>query len=252
MYTTETDGNTTILRLEHGKANALDLELLQAVDEQLREFEASDQRALVVTGTGSVFCAGVDLFRLLEGGDAYLAGFLTTLNACFRRLVSIEKPIVAAVNGHAIAGGCLLAIACDLRVMAEGRGKVGVTELFVGVPFPAIGLELLRAALAPRAFQDLTLTGRLCGADEAASLGLVHEVVATDGAMPRALELAAHMGSVLPETFALTKRQMRRPLLAALDGGLAAHDEDVAARWRDPEVHATVREFLDATIGKRQ
>lgn len=252
MYTTDTDGRTTILRLEHGKANALDLELLQALDEQLRVFEASDQRALVLTGSRSIFCAGVDLFRLLDGGDDYPSAFLAALDACFRRLYSVEKPIVGAVNGHAIAGGCLLAIACDHRVMAEDRGKVGVTELFVGVPFPAFALEMLRATLAPHSFEDLVLTGRLCGPAEAASIGLVHELAPADRVLERALEVAGHLGSVLPATFALTKRQMRRPVLHSVDAALARHDEHVAQRWRDPEVRATIREFLDATIGKRQ
>lgn len=250
MIEIETRDTTTILRLEHGKANALDLELLQALDEQLAEFGKSEQRAMVITGRGRIFSAGVDLFRLLEDGEAYLEGFLTALQSAMRNLYAIEKPIVAAVNGHAIAGGCVIAAACDHRVMADGKGKIGVSELYVGVPFPPIALEIMRASLAPHVVDDLVLTGRLVGPVEAQHFGLVHGVVPPDELLDAALQGAAHLGSVLPDTFALTKRALRQPVLRAVDEDFAAIGEEVAAQWRKPEVHATIREFLDATIGK--
>src|SRR5262245_59081980 len=108
------DGILT-LRLAHGKASALDIELLDAM---LRELDgaADDVRALVLTGTGSIFCAGVDLFRLTREGADYVRRFLPLLSRFLRTLFAFPRPVVAAVNGHAIAGGCIIVLASDARL----------------------------------------------------------------------------------------------------------------------------------------
>ena len=140
---TEADG-ISILRLQHGKANALDVELCQALTKALEAFRQSASKALVVTGTGKMFSAGVDLVRLSNEGAAYVRAFLPAMNGMFETLFSLLKPVVAAVNGHAIAGGCIIACAADRRVMAEQGGRIGIPELLVGVPFPVVPLEIVR------------------------------------------------------------------------------------------------------------
>src|SRR5215470_4607203 len=120
------------LRLAHGKASLLDVELLDAL---LRELDgvAEDVRALILTGTGSIFSAGVDLFRLTQEGKDYVRRFLPLLSRLLCTLFTFPRPVVAAASGHAIAGGCVLVVACDIRLMAEGAGRIGVPELLVGV-----------------------------------------------------------------------------------------------------------------------
>ena len=124
------------LRLVHGKVSAIDVELLDAL---LRELDgvADDVRALILTGTGSIFSAGVDLFRLTQGGADYVRRFLPLLSRFLRTLFTFPRPVVAAVNGHAIAGGCVMVLACDARLMAKGAGTIGLPELLVGVTSPA-------------------------------------------------------------------------------------------------------------------
>ena len=111
-----------LLRMNRGKVNALDAELLQELGAALDGVEASPARALVLTGAGPAFSAGVDLFRLLEGGAAHIREFLPLLRGVGRRLCAFPKPPVAAVNGHAIADGPLLLVSCDRRILARGRG----------------------------------------------------------------------------------------------------------------------------------
>src|SRR5262249_18597291 len=137
----QTDGVLT-LRLAHGKASAMDAELLDAL---LRELDgiAEDVRAVVLTGTASIFSAGVDLFRLTRDGADYVRRFIPLLCRCLRALFAFPRPVVAAANGHAIAGGCILVLAADYRLMADGVGRIGVPELLVGVPFPAAALEIV-------------------------------------------------------------------------------------------------------------
>lgn len=251
MIHREDRGPIAVLRMAHGKANALDSELLEALDRGFRELEDARPDALVLTGTGSIFSAGVDLFRVLDGGAAYLASFLPVLSRAVRRLFAFPRPVVAAVNGHAIAGGCILACACDLKVMAEGEGRIGVPELRVGVPFPVAPLEVLRFAVPPQHLQELAYAGRTYGAAEAHEWGLIDELVPPEAVLDRALEAAGRLAAIPRESFEFTKAQLRRPALERID---ALHDEldpRVAAQWARPEVREHIREYVARTIGKR-
>src|SRR5262249_12232253 len=134
------------LRLAHGKASALDVELLDALLGELNG-AGEDVRAVILTGTGSIFSAGGDLFRVTRGGADYVRRCLPLLSRFLRTLFTFPRPVVAAVNGHAIAGGCVIVLACDTRLMAEGTGTIGVPELVVGVPFPTSALEVVRFAV---------------------------------------------------------------------------------------------------------
>ncbi len=248
MLTVEMRGDVMVLRMEHGKANALDLELLQALAARLDEIESS-ATALVLTGRGSIFSAGVDLFRLLDGGGGYLDRFLPALDGALRRLFTLPRPAVAAVNGHAIAGGCILALACDHRILADGPGRLGVPEQQVGVPFPALPLEIVRAALAPHHAQEAITTGRTYAASEALARGFADELVPPDRLLDRACEVAAALGAIPAPTFALTKRQLRRPALRRAEEQADLAPE-VAAIWAAESTQRTIRAYLDRTLRK--
>src|SRR5262245_2597151 len=116
-------GRVAILKLAHGKANAMDLAFCEEMLERLRELAAAPTQAVVIAGHGTIFSAGVDLLRASEGGPDYIRRFLPPLRRMFEEVFFFPKPVVAAVNGHAIAGGCILACAADRRLMARGRGR---------------------------------------------------------------------------------------------------------------------------------
>ncbi len=233
---TENDGIVT-LRLAHGKVSALDLEFGEEIRRQL---EASlDARAVILTGTGSSFCAGVDLFRMTGGGEEYVDHYWPVLTRMFAELFEFPRPVVAAANGHAIAGGCLIVAACDWRLMSGGR--IGVPELLVGVPFPAIAMDILKFA-AGRDAQWLAYSGATLQPEEARQRGLIDEVVAPGDLLPRANEVAEKLAAIPAESFRITKLQLRR-----------GTDLDYKARamWLRPEVHAHIREYLARTVGKK-
>lgn len=238
-----------VLRMEHGKVNALDLELLQALGGELTEVGASDARALVLTGSGTNFSAGLDLIRFLEAGRDYVEGLLPALDGALRALVRLPMPAIAAVNGHAIAGGFVLACACDHRLCAAGSARLGVTELPVGVPFPSLPLELVRA-VAGRQVRELVYGGGLVSAGEALRLGLVDELVEPEGLLERAIELARRRAAVPREAFALTKRQLREPLLRRAARLAESHDPEVIAAWTRPETREAIRAFVERTLKK--
>ncbi len=250
MIQREDDDGIAVLRLDHGKVSALDLELLDELDALLAELRASAPAAVVLTGTGSTFSAGVDLYRVLDGGEAYVARFLPALSRALLALFSFPRPTVAAINGHAIAGGCILACACDLKVMAAGKGRIGVPELRVGVPFPAAAFEVLRFAVPRQHLQAMTYTGRTFAPEEALDHGLVDELAPSERLRERAIEAARELASIPPETFELTKREARGPARGRIEAQGPEVDPAVAAAWSDPTIHRVIREFLDRTIGK--
>jgi enoyl-CoA hydratase len=248
MITRKDRGSIAIVRIQHGKANTMDLELLGEVSRELAKLEDEPIKALVVTGSGRVFSAGVDLFRLLEGGAEYVRAFVPKLNSVLLELYRFSKPVIAALNGHAIAGGFILACCCDRRVMAQDAGKVGLTELPVGVPFPSVPLEVVRSVVPSRILRDLVYGGRLFLADEALQAGLVDETVEIEGLMDRAVEVAAELTRIPADAFGLTKQWIQEPVLRRLERSATAHDAEVLRAWSDPETHAAIRRYVDATL----
>lgn len=249
MIHLEPRDSVAVLRIEHGKANAADVELFDGLVQRLEEVERSAATAVVLTGTGKMFSAGVDLFRVLDGGSAYLREFLPKLAGGLQRLLTFPRPVVAAVNGHAIAGGCVLACACDRRLMAEPGGVIGLTELLVGVPFPVAALETVRELLPACHLQDLVYRGRTLRPGEARAIGLVDELVEPGELLERSLATAAELAAIPEPAFALTKRLLRAPLLERIERYAGEIDAAVLENWSRPETAAAIRAFLDRTLG---
>ena len=235
MIDVEERGGVQVVRMEHGKVNALDLELLHAITTTFTELDESDARAIVLTGAGRAFSAGVDLWRMIDGGAGYVRKFLPALDAAFLAVFAVGKPVVAAVNGHAIAGGAIFAAACDQRVMSAGT--IGVTELLVGVPFPATALHILSYAMGSREAQQAVLTGRTLTPQDALAAGHIDEI----GAMAAAIERATALAEIPPDTFRLTKAQLHET---------TRHqpDEDVEKLWIRAVEDGRIERYLTRTV----
>lgn len=252
MIEREDRDHVAILRMQHGKANAIDPDLFADLDTRLDELEAEENpRAVVLTGTGSMFSAGVDLFKVVEGGAPYLELLLGKLGTTVERLFSWPHPVVVAVNGHAIAGGCVLAAAGDHRVMTSSeRTRIGVSELMVGVPFPTAAFEVMRYRV-PLHVEELVFSGRLLDAREAHDRRLVEELVDPEAVLDRACEVAAAYGAIPAATFAMTKAHLRRPTVERIAQIAPELDPQVLRQWSKPESLAGIRRFLEATVGKK-
>jgi len=242
-------GDVAMLRMAHGKANALDLELSTALTSELEAYRQSAAKALVLIGTGKMFSAGVDLVRVSHEGAPYLREFLPAVGRTFETLFSLHKPVVAAVNGHAIAGGCIMVCASDYRVMARQPGRIGIPELLVGVPFPVVALEIMRFAAGTRT-QALVNLGTTFAADEALAHGLVDAVVEAEQLQEDALSAARSLAAIPAAAFALTKRQLRDPVLERMHVG-AATDAAVLEAWTSPEVLGAIRDYVARKLGVR-
>ncbi|HEY6024263.1 MAG TPA: enoyl-CoA hydratase/isomerase family protein [Pseudolabrys sp.] len=244
-----TDG-IAVLRMNHGKVNALDIEFCEELAARFAELRKSDAKALVLTGQGRSFSAGVDLKRLSEGGRNYILQFLPALHRLYEEIFFHPKPVIAAINGHAIAGGAVLACCADRRIMARESGRIGVTEILVGVPFPALAFEIVRLAVPPRYLSEFTLTGATYATEAALQRGWIDEVAEPSELLEDALAVAQELGMLSPAAFAQTKSQIRQPVAERLQNCGEATDKAVTHLWTAPETMAYIRDYVARTLKK--
>ena len=227
----------SVVTIGNGPVNVLDLDTLRELATTLTGLREAP--ALVLTGAGRAFSAGVDLKRLFEGGETYTREFLLALGGVFEAVFGHPRPIVAAVNGHAIAGGCVIAAGCDYRFMSAGT--IGVTELLVGVPFPGSALEAIRFVVGPRT-ASLVLTGRTLRPAEALTVGLVDEVVEPDALLDAALARAEAFAAIPPVSFTMTKAALRADASRLM--AMTSTDEVIEV-WTSAPVRAAIKTYLD-------
>jgi len=243
-------GSVAVVTMSHGKANALDTEFCNALAARFDELRTADAKAVVLTGRGKIFSAGVDLLRATTSGPNYFRAFLPALSRLYETAFFFPKPVVAAINGHAVAGGCVLACCADHRVMARDGGRIGVTELQVGLPFPAMAFEIMRHVTAPRRFSEVILGAATYTPEDARDRGLIDEVVAGGDLMPRAIEAAERLAALRPQAFQLSKGHIRGPVLERFRRDGAAHDAAVTTLWLAPETTDSIRAYVARTFKK--
>lgn len=252
-YTTievETDGALAVVTLNRPeKRNAISAVMIAELLAALKDVESGNERVAIITGAGKAFCAGMDLDALkslaTHSPEENLADARRTAGF-FRRLWSFPKPLIAAVNSAALAGGCGIATLCDFT-LAVPEAKFGYTEVRVGF-MPALVSMFLDRQVGEKLARDLFLTGRILDAAEAKAIGLVTRVVPAEQLMVEARELAATLIANSPGSVLATKRLLVRASEAEIDRRIdLAVAESVAIR-STPDF----REGLAAFLEKRQ
>ncbi len=218
------------VRLERGKVNALDEQVVDELSSCLRALAADARvRGVLLTGTGKFFSFGFDIPAFMAVPRDAFTRYLGKFTALYRDLFAHPQPVVAAINGHAVAGGCMLATACDLRVMVRDNAKIGLNEIGFGSSLFAGSLELLRFWVGDRRTQEIVYGGALYSAEQASSLGLVEAIVEDPSLLDEARRRVADLAGRSPAAFRSIKRLLHRPTLEAME------------RRED----ASIREFVD-------
>ena len=248
MIDVKTEDGIATITMRHGKANALDITLCEGLVDCFDKLRASDARAVVLTGQGHIFSAGVDLLQVSAGGADYIRRFLPVLHRMYEAVFFYPKPLVAAINGHAIAGGCVLACCADRRIMTRGAGRMGITELLVGVPFPALAFEILRFAVPGRYLPGFTYTGATYDVDASLARGWVDELVEANALTERAHAAAQEMARLSPKAFTQAKKQLRQEVSKRVERGGAKTDQTVTDIWTD--ALDNVRDYVARTLNK--
>jgi enoyl-CoA hydratase len=204
----EDHDGVALIAIDRPPANAMNVDLLEQIVAAVTEVDHARPDAVVIAGRPGFFSAGADLKAIPTYGPDEQRASVRLINEMALGVYALPCPAVAAITGHAIAGGFVLAMCTDMRV-ASNAGKYGVTEVKVGVPYPQAAIGALKAELSPSSARVLVLGNQLYDADECKRLGAFDEVVEPDAVVPRALELAAEMAAMPGDVYSLTKRELR-------------------------------------------
>lgn len=244
MLTIERRGRVAILTLRRPPANAMSIELTEQI---ARDFEAlaqdGDVRCIVLTGEGRSFCSGLDLKSVPSFSEENQRRLLDALNRAFLAVYDAPVPVVGAINGHAIAGGLVLALCCDWRIAADTEFKAGLTEVRVGIPYPTAAIEVAKAELTPAMARELVLFGRNIPQSRATKEGIFDQAVDAATLLETAVAKAEEFADLPGVGFVKIKRQLRRAtrerIRAALEG-----EEPLYGDWLSEETLAAAASVL--------
>lgn len=220
----------TVLHMDDGKANALSFELLGAIAQAVREAESDrDVGALVLHGRPGRFSGGYDLGVMLGGDLPAIIELVATGGELVRQLYGSSLPVVAACTGHAVAGGALTLLGCDVRIGADIDAKVGLNEVAIKMVLPDWAFTIVEARLNPGHVQRAVANARLTTPREAMAVGFVDEVVEVDAVLDRAVAVAAELAATLdPSAYARTVAKLRGGVLERMDEQIAADRAAIA------------------------
>jgi enoyl-CoA hydratase len=241
----ETIGRTTVLKLDRPPANAIDLDLAEAFENTLATIEERDETgALVITGVGRCFSGGLDLKAVPTYDRSRQQAMVMAVNRMFGRLYGLPLPTIAAVNGHAIAGGVILTLACDYRIGAEEDYKLGLAEARVGVVYPVAAMAIVKSELAPATAKTMVLTARNYNPQEAVKMGVLDELQPSDRLLTRALEVATEMAALPRSSYRQVKRGLRAQALASIYDAISNRNEPMLDSWLSDETRTASAEAL--------
>ena len=232
MLHEESHDGIALLRFERPPANAIELESARELEAALARLETdADARAVVLTGHGRFFSAGLDLKVVPTYGAAEQRAMVMAINRLISRFYGLPLPAVAALNGHAIAGGLVMALACDYRIGSRGDYRLGLTETRVAIPYPAAAMAVVRAELAPAAARRLVLLARNGTPEDALADGVLDELQPADAYFARALAVARELAALPRAAYARIKRQLRASTLDRIGEVLATGSDPLLDAW---------------------
>lgn len=237
--------NFAIIQLNRGTANAINLELLQelkAAFENLAKDE--DVKGVVLTGKPNFFSAGLDVIELYNYDADKIEALFDTLFETMKTMLSFEKPLIASITGHAPAGGCVLAICADYRIMAEGKYRIGLNEIPVGIIMPQYVYAAYAHLLGAGKAAKYILEGKLLNTSEALENGLVDEVVDKEDVLNGSIaQLKKYMG-LSANTWSKSKLLMRTELLAHYHEFNPNLKKELLEGWWSKETRAILGELV--------
>jgi len=249
-WTIEHIDDVSVVTMTSNKVNAMDDDFFTDMQAAMAELQSAEPLPVVLTGTGTCFSAGLNLLELYEFDRTTLATFVDRFSETVLAWFSLPRPTIAAVNGHAIAGGCVLALACDLRIVSDGEAQIGLNEVQVGIPFPGVAFEITRHALPPERIREATLTGALYTPEEARTRGLVDEIVDPEALLTRAVAIARAIAPDSQEAYAAIKAHLLAPALDRIAAYRERIDRDFLDVWFSPSARRQMGEVRQRLLAR--
>jgi enoyl-CoA hydratase/carnithine racemase len=245
MISVERQDQVAILKLSRDVTNALNLELVTKVSEALQEVKRDPEvRGIVLTGTNDkIFSLGFDIPWLYEADQEQVGRFFRFFNQTCLDLYTIPKPTIAAITGHAIAGGTILALCCDYRHIAEGRKLMGLNEIKLGVPVPYLPDCIARQLLGVNKARGVLETGDFHPAEALLRMGMVDRVLPLQSVLPNSIERVNQLGS-MPQAFALIKQNRVETVEAQVRERGEEKTRAFLECWFSPDTRDRLREAI--------
>jgi enoyl-CoA hydratase/carnithine racemase len=248
--TLQVDGAIATIRLDRPPMNALNRQVQEEIKAAAAEAaERTEINAVILYGGPKIFAAGADIKEMAEASYADMVERAVNLSACFTAVARIPKPVIAAINGYALGGGCELTMCADRRIAGESA-KLGQPEILLGIIPGAGGTQRLPRLVGPAKAKDLCFTGRFVDAREALTIGLVDEVVPDDTVYDAAVSYASQFASAASLALRAAKECIDRGLEADLDTGLAIESQQFAALFATEDQTIGMQSFVANGPGK--
>ena len=247
MVSIEHRGHVALVKLDRGVTNALNLEIIDTLAKAVREVKRDSDVRSVVLGSANekFFCIGFDIPQLFELDRESFRRFFQAFNQTCLELYSLPKPAVAAVSGHAIAGGCILALCCDYRFIAAGHKLMGLNEVKLGVPVPYLADCVLRQLVGVRKAREIMDLGELYAPETSLQLGMVDRVLPLDEVLSQAIEQAELLGGMPAEAMAMHKDNRVESVKSQVLKGQEAREQAFLDCWYSAETRRRLREAME-------
>jgi 3,2-trans-enoyl-CoA isomerase len=236
------ENDIATVTLQRGKVNALNEPMVEEIGDLFRTLETDTAvKSIIFTGSGKFFSFGFDVPEFLQYPKEDFVNYLEKFTNLYTYLFQFPKPVVAALNGHTIAGGCMLATACDVRIMASGKGKISLNEITFGAPVFAGSAEMLRFSVGSRNAQAILYSGAMYSAEDAFQLGLVDQVSSEHTLEEDARKVAEEFAGKDSTAFRSIKKLLRKPVAEEM----VRHEKDCILEFADIWYSETSREKLE-------
>lgn len=235
-----------IITLNRGKSNSLNREMITELTDMLNNIEADEHiGGVIITGKENFFSAGLDLIELYNYNEEEAKSFWHLFLHFVAKITAFRKPLIAAINGHSPAGGCIIALASDARIMAEGRYIIGLNEVPVGIIVPNSIFELYAFWLGKATATRSLLEGKLFRPEEALAIGLVDELVKQESILTAAERKARTYMAFEGHTWSQSKLNIRRSLIESTGSDQSADLEIMLKQWWSPGTRAILKTIID-------
>ena len=246
MFVEQRNDRCLKIVLNHGAVNAMDLEFCSRLTQRFQELADDPEiSAVVISGNNRVFSAGIDLKRWLAEGPGYVEPFMLSLEQLFQTVFCFPKPVVSAITGPAIAGGCMLATASDVRLIGSSA-KIGILESRLGVPLPMTAIEIVRHVASPAAFRKMITVGATYLGRDAVSAGLADSC--SDELEPLTSRSVEELTAIPCAAFELTKKQVRSPVMRIVERNKAELFDQYLQIWKSQQTRDTIAAYVQQRL----
>jgi len=247
-------GKYSIVQLNRGKVNAINHQMVKDIREAMKGFAEDDNtRGVILTGIPHFFSAGLDVIELYEYDEAQIEAFFIDFGSMFIELAKFPKALICAIPGHCPAGGCVIAITADYRIMAEGeKYSIGLNEVAVNIQISQNLVDAYSFWLGTGKASEYILDGKLLKVQEAHEAGLINEVAPMEEVLERAEKKMKHYLRANKTIFTNTKAKLRKNWLENLEGDAKADLQEAMTIWWKPEIRMMMKMFVASLTQKKK